>query len=113
MTVRRIKRKKSENTEAKEGAYGADRSVKLDTAWRFYVGNIGTLPSKSSDLGIWKLDIWRELVIDGEIQLLSEINKDLGVAKENEQLEELVKGFSKSACDTYVLCARMSVVQVY
>jgi hypothetical protein len=66
-----------------------------DTVWRFVVGNIGTLPSPNNEMGSWKIDEWRNLVMDCDVNILTEINKDIAKVQENERIESITKGWWK------------------
>lgn len=65
--------------------------------WRFVVGNINTLPSPSSPLGVWKIDTWKDLVMKCDVNILTEINKDMSKVKGTDKLEEITKGWWKGA----------------
>jgi len=66
-----------------------------ENVWRFVVGNIGTLPSIDSPTGLWKIDTWRELVMKSDINILTEINKDMGKVRETNKIEDITKGWWK------------------
>lgn len=85
--------KKTKRRRISSESYGGLRGDKREGVVRFYSGNIGTLPSKQSMMGQVKIDRWRDLVSDGDIHVLTEINKDLGCAPEHDQLDNLVKGW--------------------
>mmetsp|Transcript_8494 Transcript_8494/g.16012 ORF Transcript_8494/g.16012 Transcript_8494/m.16012 type:complete len:1891 (+) Transcript_8494:4302-9974(+) len=93
MNSKRNKNKQKRLRCLRDKCYGGNRGKKTEGTIRFYLGNIGTLPSQRSMLGQLKLDRWRDLVLDGDVHLISEINKDLGCASEQDQLDELVKGW--------------------
>lgn len=63
------------------------------SVWRFVVGNIGTLPSPGTALGSWKIDAWRDLVMTCDVNILTEINKDMMKVKEEEKIESIAKGW--------------------
>jgi len=77
------------------GNIGGKMRTKRPDTWQFVVGNIGTLPNERNGMGLWKVDIWRRLVMDCDINLLSEINKDMGVVPEHETLEHLTRTWWK------------------
>lgn len=91
--IRHDNRKQKRLRVMRDKSYGGVREENKEGMVRFYCGNIGTLPSKKYVLGQLKLDRWKDLVLDGDVHLISEINKDLGCAPEQDQLDELVKGW--------------------
>lgn len=71
---------------------------------RFVVGNINTLPSASTASGLWKIDTWRDLVLDCDVNIITEINKDMTRVKEGDKLEDITKGWWKgNMCRTEYL----------
>lgn len=61
--------------------------------WRFVIGNIGTLPSPDTALGLWKIDTWRDLVMNCDVNILTEINKDMRHVQEEEKIESISRGW--------------------
>jgi len=65
--------------------------------WRFVVGNIGTIPSPTTTQGLWKIDVWRSIVLSCDVNVITEINKDMGKVKDIDKIEEIIKGWWKGA----------------
>lgn len=66
-----------------------------DEVWRFVVGNIGTLPNPNTATGVWKIDEWKNLVIKCDLNILTEINKDMSRVNEREKIESITTGWWK------------------
>lgn len=65
--------------------------------WRFVVGNIGTIPSPTTTQGLWKIDAWRNIVLNCDVNVITEINKDMGKVRDTDKIEEITKGWWKGA----------------
>ena len=62
--------------------------------WRFLVGNIGTLPNEHTGYGKIKIDKWKNLATKNiDLNIISELNKDMGMLPRDEKLENLTKGW--------------------
>jgi len=62
--------------------------------WRIIIGNIGTLPNEAPGYGKIKIDQWKQLATNNcDINILSELNKDMMMLKDDERLEGLTKGW--------------------
>jgi len=88
------KRSKYENYREEEWL-NITKEEKRSDVWRFVVGNINTLPSLSTGLGIWKVETWKDLVLECDVNVITEINKDTTKVKESDKLEEITKGWWK------------------
>ena len=67
---------------------------KKNNNWRILIGNIGTLPSEDSGYGKIKIDKWKQLATKNcDINILSEINKDMQMIPERERLENITRGW--------------------
>jgi hypothetical protein len=64
-----------------------------DSVWRFVVGNIGTVPSPNTASGLWKIDEWRHLAKNCDVNILTEINKDMAKVQERDKIESITKGW--------------------
>jgi hypothetical protein len=79
---------------------GMDKSMKDEEdnmVWRFVVGNIGTLPTPATALGSLKIDAWRDLVLKCDVNVITEINKDMTRVRDEEKIESITKGWWKGS----------------
>ena len=85
--------------EEKESIYGARMGETYSDCWRFLIGNIGTLQNERTGYVKNKIDNWKNLATTNiDLNIISGLNKDMGMLPHEEKLENITKGWWNGMC---------------
>ena len=98
----RPKKRRDTRDEIVTSVFGNKYVAKQEDQWRVLMMNINTIPSSKNMV---KLDQWRKIAVESDINIIVETNKDQRKLHEDDKTENLIKGWwqKPSVRDEYLV----------
>ena len=98
----RLQKRRDAREEIVTSVFGNKYVANQEDQWRVLMMNINTIPSSKNMV---KLDQWRKIAVESDINIIVETNKDQRELHEDDKTENLIKGWwqKPSVRDEYLV----------